>query len=92
MAGNRIPLSIQDKEKSVFSTRRLSPSGIFLRTLAVIAVVEFWVMAILFYLEVPEGLVEFIADSVLLSALSAPFLYLWVIRVIENIRRNPPSP
>lgn len=66
-----------------------SPSGniikchnIFLRILAIIFVAEFLVMSFLWFINMPSGIPEFVLDSVLLSVLSAPFLYFCVVRVV----------
>ena len=52
----------------------------FLRILAVVAGVEVVVMVLLGFLGLPEGPVKNLLDAVILSALSAPLLYLSVIR------------
>jgi len=52
----------------------------FIRILAVVAGVEVLVMVLLGFLDLPEGLGKNLLDAVLLSALSAPLLYLSVIR------------
>lgn len=56
--------------------------GIFFRILGIIFVSEFIVMSVLWFIEMPSGIYEFILDSVLLSLLSAPFLYFAVVRVV----------
>lgn len=56
--------------------------GIFFRILGIIFVSEFLVMSVLWFIEMPSGIYEFILDSVLLSLLSAPFLYFAVVRVV----------
>ena len=52
----------------------------FLRILAVVAGVEVVVMVLLGFLGLPEGPAKNLLDAVILSALSAPLLYLSVIR------------
>ena len=52
----------------------------FIRILAVVAGVEVVVMVLLGFLGLPEGPVKNLLDAVILSALSAPLLYLSVIR------------
>jgi diguanylate cyclase (GGDEF)-like protein len=64
--------------------RILSPYMLFLKTLSIIAVCEFLVMVLLHALDITDGLFEFLADSLMLSALSAPFLYYWVINVVSR--------
>ena len=56
--------------------------GIFFRILGIIFVSEFLVMTALWFIDMPSGLYEFILDSVMLSVLSAPFLYIAVVRVV----------
>lgn len=60
----------------------ISGYGIFFRILGIIFVSEFLVMSALWFIKMPSGIYEFFLDSVLLSLLSAPFLYLAVIRVV----------
>ncbi|CAG1065899.1 putative signaling protein [uncultured bacterium] len=62
----------------------LNPYMLFLKTLSIIAVCEFFVMVLLNALEITNSLFEFLADSLMLSALSAPFLYYWVINVVSR--------
>jgi len=62
----------------------LSPYTLFLKTLSIIAVCEFLVMVLLHALDITDGLFEFLADSLMLSVLSAPFLYYWVINVVSR--------
>ena len=62
----------------------IRPSRLFLKILIVIAVAEFIVMVILWKLNLTEGPFEFLVDSLLLSVLSAPFLYLWVVRAVSG--------
>jgi len=52
----------------------------FIRILAVVAVVEVVVMVLLGFLGLPEGPVKNLLDAAILSAFSAPLLYLSVIR------------
>ena len=56
--------------------------GIFFRILGIIFVSEFIVMSALWFINMPSGIYEFILDSVMLSVLSAPFLYIVVVRVV----------
>src|SRR3989304_9130407 len=58
--------------------------NMFFRILGIIFVTEFIVMLSLWFIDMPSGITEFILDSVLLSVLSAPFLYLGVVRVIAK--------
>ncbi len=53
----------------------------FLTFIGVIFIVEFFVMLLLKYLSVEETVLEFVGDSIMLSIISAPFLYVLVIRV-----------
>ena len=62
--------------------------GIFFRILFIIFVAEFLVMSALWFINMSTGVLEFILDSVLLSVLSAPFLYLYVVRVIATKLRD----
>lgn len=62
----------------------LKPGVIFLRILGIIAFAEFIVMVILHYLDIAEGVFEYFMDSLILSILSAPFLYLWIIRAVAR--------
>jgi len=41
-------------------------------------------MLSLWFIDMPSGILEFILDSILLSVLSAPFLYLVVVRVVAR--------
>jgi len=41
-------------------------------------------MLSLWFIDMPSGILEFILDSILLSVLSAPFLYLGVVRVVAR--------
>jgi len=49
--------------------------------IGVIFIAEFLVMLLLKYLNVEESTLEFVGDSIMLSIVSAPFLYFMVIRV-----------
>ncbi len=62
----------------------LRPGVIFLRILGVVAFAEFVVMVILHYLDIAEGVLKYFIDSLLLSILSAPFLYLWIVRAVAR--------
>jgi len=53
----------------------------FITFIGVIFIAEFFVMLVLKYLNVEETMLEFLGDSIMLSIISAPFLYLLVIRV-----------
>jgi predicted signal transduction protein with EAL and GGDEF domain len=66
------------------SGRVLNPYILFLRILSIVAVCEFLVMVLLSALDITEGVVEFLADSLMLSVLSAPFLYYWVVIVVSK--------
>ncbi len=56
----------------------------FIRILCIMFVAEFLVMSMLWLIDMPAGVMEFILDSALLSILSAPFLYFCVIKVIAK--------
>ncbi len=56
--------------------------AIFPRIIAIIFFVEFVVMAILWQINVRDGVWEFLFDSLLLSVLCSPFIYLFVVRVV----------
>ena len=56
----------------------------FFRILGIIFITEFIVMLSLWFIDMPSGILEFILDSILLSVLSAPFLYLCVVRVVTR--------
>ena len=58
--------------------------NMFFRILGIIFVTEFIVMLSLWFIDMPSGILEFILDSILLSVLSAPFLYLVVVRVVAR--------
>jgi diguanylate cyclase (GGDEF)-like protein/PAS domain S-box-containing protein len=58
--------------------------NMFFRILGIIFVTEFIVMLSLWFIDMPSGILEFIMDSILLSVLSAPFLYLGVVRVVAR--------
>src|SRR4030067_2962616 len=62
--------------------------SLFFRILFIIFVAEFLVMIALWFINMPAGVLEFILDSVLLSVLSAPFLYFGVVRVIARKLRD----
>ncbi|MHB8782691.1 MAG: GAF domain-containing hybrid sensor histidine kinase/response regulator [Desulfobacteria bacterium] len=53
--------------------------SIFLKILAIVTTVEFFVMVLLKFVHVPHGIVENVIDAILLSLFSAPFLYFFVI-------------
>ncbi|MFQ5428392.1 MAG: EAL domain-containing protein [Thermodesulfobacteriota bacterium] len=57
------------------------PFVFFIRFIGVIFITEFVVMLILQYLDVEESILEYFGDSILLSMISAPLLYLLVIRI-----------
>jgi PAS domain S-box-containing protein len=56
----------------------------FIRILAVVAGVEVVVMVLLGFLDLPEGPVKNLLDAAILSALSAPLLYLSVVRTVTR--------
>src|SRR3972149_6240320 len=56
----------------------------FFRIIGIIFVTEFLVMSTLWFINMPSGILEFILDSILLSVLSAPFLYFTVVRVVAR--------
>ena len=58
--------------------------NMFFRILGIIFVTEFIVMLSLWFIDMPSGILEFILDSILLSVLSAPFLYFGVVRVVTR--------
>ncbi len=58
-----------------------SPFVFFIRFIGVIFITEFIVMLLLKHFNVEETTLEFLGDSILLSIISAPFLYFLVIRV-----------
>ncbi len=60
------------------------PFIIFIRILGIIFVTEFFVMGLLWLLDIETVILEFLADSVLLSVISSPFLYLLVIKVVTR--------
>jgi len=64
--------------------RILNPYVIFFKLLSIIAVGEFLVMVLLSVLNIREWVFEFLADSLMLSVLSAPFLYYWVVNVVSK--------
>ena len=58
---------------------------IFLKIIAIVAAVEFFVMVLLNVFRVPKGIVENVADVLLLSLFSAPFLYFFVVRSYHEL-------
>lgn len=70
------------------SERTLNPYRLFIKILLIIAVCEFMVMVLLSFLDIREGVVEFLMDSLMLSLLSAPFLYYWVVVVVSRRIQN----
>ena len=62
----------------------VKPGVIFFRILGIVAFAEFIVMVILHYFDIAEGVFEYLMDSLLLSILSAPFLYLWIVRAVAR--------
>ncbi|MBI5344609.1 MAG: EAL domain-containing protein [Deltaproteobacteria bacterium] len=62
----------------------LKPGVIFLRILGIAAFAEFIVMVILHYLDIAEGILKYFMDSMILSILIAPFLYLWIVRAVAR--------
>lgn len=68
--------------------RTLNPFLLFLKILSIIAVCEFMVMLLLSFLDISEWVLEFLADSLMLSLLSAPFLYYWVVVVVSRRIQN----
>lgn len=65
-------------------TESIKPHMLFLRILGIIFVAEFIVMIFLWYFDVTTGIFEFFLDSFSLSFISAPFLYLLVVRVVAK--------
>lgn len=63
---------------------RRNACGLFLKTLLIIAGAEFIVMVLLSFMDIREGVWQFLADSLMLSVLSAPFLYFLVVRVVAR--------
>ncbi|MCL5966350.1 MAG: PAS domain S-box protein [Deltaproteobacteria bacterium] len=53
---------------------------LFLKVLGIVALVEFLVMVILTHTGLPEGILKNLIDTLLLSVLSVPLLYVFVIR------------
>ncbi|MBI5587559.1 MAG: EAL domain-containing protein [Deltaproteobacteria bacterium] len=64
--------------------RKIKPYMLFFKILFVIVTSEFLVMVFLFALNLNEGVVKYLADSLLLSVISAPFLYYWVVTVVSR--------
>ncbi len=62
----------------------LKPGVIFLRILGIVAFAEFVVMILLHYIDIAEGVLKYFMDSLLLSILSAPFLYFWIVRAVAR--------
>lgn len=65
-------------------SRGPKPYVLFLKILLIIAGAEFLVMVLLAALDIEEGFTQFLADSLMLSVLSAPFLYYWLVRVVSR--------
>lgn len=79
--------SYPEREPEAARDGAIKPYVLFLNILLIIAVAEFLVMVLLSVLEIEEGVTQFMTDSLVLSVLSAPFLYYWVVRVVSrNIR------
>lgn len=64
----------------------LTPLGMFLRVLAVIAAAEV-MESLLSLLGLAGGAWEVAIDAVVLSAISAPFIYIWVVRAVQQRQR-----
>ena len=84
MQKNESSNNIHEQQPMVNSARTLNPYRLFLKVLFIIAVCEFLVMVLLSSLDITEGVFEFLADSLMLSVLSAPFLYYWVVIVVSR--------
>lgn len=84
MQKNESSSNAHEQRPLVSLGRPLNPYKLFLKILSIIAVCEFMVMALFSVLNITEGLVEFLADSLMLSVLSAPFLYYWVVIVVSK--------
>ncbi len=79
--------SYKEREPEDARDGAIKPYVLFLNILLIIAVAEFLVMVLLSVLEIEDGVTQFMTDSLVLSVLSAPFLYYWVVRVVSrNIR------
>ena len=77
--------SFMNKQRALASGgHMLNPYVLFSKILSIIAVCEFLVMILLSFLDIKEGVLEFLADSLMLSLLSAPFLYYWVVIVVSR--------
>lgn len=72
------------KKPVTSGSRSLNPYVLFLKVLLIVAGAEFLVMALLAALDIEEGFMQFLADSLMLSVLIAPFLYYWVVRVVSR--------
>lgn len=66
------------------SRQVLNPYKLFSKILFIIAICEFMVMSLLSFLKIKEGISQFFLDSLILSVLSAPFLYYWVVIVVSK--------
>lgn len=83
------PSIIFHEQRSIVNSgRRLNPYVHFLKILFIIAVCEFIVMILLSALDIKEGVTQFLADSLMLSVISAPFLYYWVVSVVSRGIQN----
>jgi len=73
---------VREQETRVFSKGQ---SFLFLpRITLIIFLAEFLVMVILTYLNIPETPLKFLGDSIMLSVLSTPFIYLFVIKGVTK--------
>ena len=58
---------------------------LFLRILLIIAGAEFLAMEILSFAGIPEGPLNTLLDTLLLTVFSAPFLYLYVVGGVQKL-------
>jgi PAS domain S-box-containing protein len=59
----------------------MSPKSCFLRILAIIAIAEFLLQIVLAQMQLPGGVAGAALHMALLAGITAPFLYIWVVRV-----------
>ncbi|MDP2335071.1 MAG: PAS domain S-box protein [Bacteroidota bacterium] len=58
----------------------VKPSKLVLRILGIFAAAEVLIMLFLSFTDIPHGIWENLADTVLLTILCAPFVYLWIVK------------
>ncbi|MEW6406984.1 MAG: PAS domain S-box protein, partial [Chloroflexota bacterium] len=70
----------EDIAEDVQVRKAAKPSTLFLRSLGIFGTVDILVMFILSFLHIPTGIWEYLLDALLLTILSAPIAYFWIVK------------